>query len=405
MTEALLAFAFNAAWQAALIGALGLVLARRLQPARLRFQFLAVTLAVAAAAPLLTLLPSDARPVVAAVSAPSIPPLGARIAAGIYVAAVALAALRFALAAAKARRIAAASAGADGGLRVSALIAAPITIGRTIFVPPSIAADAHLLAAALAHERAHIRRNDYALHVALELLALPVAFHPMVILLRRAVAEAREIACDDEAAAEVGAGEYAQALVRIASLAAPRAAAMSVSMAATPIERRVIALLRRGERRPHRATPLVLALPFLVAAACSRVDVAPAIEQMTLCGRWSLVPEASDVRAVMPRGYDAFTQTIEHGPTRVVVKQHRVIGGRAIDVAWSVITDGVPRPIGGNQRARGAATWKDGRLTLTMAGPGKQRENAVVFIRDGRLVVDGESNRGRYHTEFRRVDP
>lgn len=406
MTETLFAFVANTAWQAAVIGSLGLLLARALRPARLRFQFLAVTLAVAACAPLLTLLPRPARPAASVIAPARIQPIGAQIAVGAYLAAVALAAVRLVHAATKARRIARSSLEAVGGTRVSPLIDAPVTIGRTIIVPPSIMGDARLLAAALAHERAHVRRNDYALHVALECLALPVYFHPIVILLRRAIAEAREIACDEEAAAQCGAGEYAQALVRIASLAAARSAPMSIGMAATRMERRVIALLRRDRQGARRPMALILALPFVAAAACSRVDVAPAIEQATLCGRWAFVRESSDIHQVVPRGYDAFTQTIEQGPTRVAVKQRRVIGGRAFNVAWSVITDGVTRPLDGNPRVRSTATWKNGRLVLQMAGPGAHRENATAFIRDGRLVVEGVvPNRGRYHTEFRRIDP
>ena len=405
MTETLLAFIANAAWQAAVIGLIGLLLAPALRPAQRRFQFLAITLAVAACAPLLTLLPRQARPAATAIVAPRIQPIGAQIAAGAYVAAVALAAVRLARAATNARKIARSSFATADGTRVSPLIDAPITIGRTIIVPPSIIDDARLLAAALAHERAHVRRNDYALHVALECLALPLYFHPLVILLRRAIAEAREIACDEEAAAQCGAGEYAQALVRIASLAASRRPAMSVSMAATPIERRVIALLRRNRQRARRPMVLALALPFAAAAACSRVDVAPAVEQVTLSGRWTLVREASDVRVGAPRGYDAFTQTIQQGPTRVAVKQRRVVAGRAFDVAWTVITDGVMRPLDGRPSARGAATWKNGRLTLQMSGPGTHREVVTAFIRGGRLVCDGEVTRGRYHAEFRKINP
>lgn len=405
MTELLLSYLTNATWQAAVVGATGLLLARALRPARLRFAFLAVTLAAAASAPLLTLLPRDARPAAVAIAAPHVQPVGAQIAGGVYLAGLAIAAMRFAAAAARARRIVRSSAQIAGSTRVSTLIEAPVTIGRTVVLPPSIARDLALRTAALAHEQAHVRRHDYALHVTLECLALPLYFHPVIALLRRAVAEAREIACDEEAATRCGAGEYAQALVRIASLAASRRPAMSVGMAATAIERRLLALLR-GEASPSpRGTIFALALPLLAALACSRVDVAPAIEQATLCGRWALIREASDVRSVVPRGYDAFTQTIEHGPTRVAVKQHRVMGGRARDVAWSVITDGVTRPLAGEPAARGNATWKEGRLTVEMIGPGKHREHATATIRGGRLVVDGSSNGRHYHTEFRRIDP
>ena len=106
---------------------------------------------------------------------------------------------------------------------------------------------------------------------------------------------------------------------------------------------------------------------------------------------------------MQPRLLDAMTQTIEQGPTKVVVHQQRTTRGRTHRLTWQVITDGVERPIG---RARGKATWRDGKLLLQFVGPGKQHEIATAFIRDdGRLVCDGVTDRLRYHSEFRRVDP
>jgi hypothetical protein len=405
MLEMLLAFLGNSVWQTSVIGGIGWLLARALRPARLRFQFLAVTLAVAAGTPLLSLLPQPARPAVTAIAAPQVELRGAQIAGAIYLAGLILGALRFVHRAARAKKIAASSRRFADGLRVSPLIDSPITIGRTIFLPPSLLDDVPLFSAALAHERAHVRRNDYALHVALECLALPLYFHPLIVLLRRALAEAREIACDEEAAAQCGADAYAGALVRIATLAASQRDAMSVSMAGTSIERRIAALLRGDSHRVSRPMTIALVLPFVAAIACSRFDVAPAIEQVTLCGRWSLVRESSDLHEVLAPDYDEFTQTIEHGPTRVAVRQRRVADGRALDVAWTVVTDGVRRPISPNANASGTATWRNGRLTLDLAGPGTQREKATAYIRNGRLVCDGVTNQGRYHAEFQRVDP
>src|SRR5205823_1632790 len=96
---------------------------------------------------------------------------------------------------------------------------------------------------AAAHEHAHVRRNDSLLHVAIEILALPLYFHPMVYRLRRSIGEAREMACDEQAAARRGRRKYAEALVRLASLTAGRGSAFAIGMAATSVERRVRALL------------------------------------------------------------------------------------------------------------------------------------------------------------------
>lgn len=398
-TELLLSFVVNAAWQASVIAVAGLAVSRLVR-GRPRVHALALTLVACVAAPALTLLPRQALPraTAIAIAAPQVAPRGAGVMGGLYLAGLLYVSARLALAAIRARRIAASSTEIHDRLRLSSAIGSPITIGRTVFLPPAVAGDSSLLAAALAHERAHVRHHDYFVHVALECLALPLYFHPLVALVRRALAEARELACDDEAASAFGAKEYAAALVRIASLAAPPRAAMAMSMTRTAIERRLAALLHRPAQPRRRAAILLIALPVVVAAACTRVNVSPAIAHATLCGRWSLVK-------MSPGRYDAFVQTIEQGPTRIAVRQHRVKDGRTLDLQWSVVADGVTRPVGGIRATVGSATWKDGSLHVRMTGPGAHRESAQAFIRDGRLICDGESERGRYHAEFERIDP
>jgi hypothetical protein len=279
---------------------------------------------------------------------------------------------------------------------LSHLIEMPVTIGRTVFLPPSLVGDVRLLAAALAHEDAHVRRNDSLLHLALELIALPLYFHPITHLLRRAVAEARELACDAEAAARCGNREYAAALVEIASRSRSIA---GVSMAASAIERRVIALLE--PRRPTDVRWQYALVLFIVAGACTRFDAAPDIERGTFSGHWSLV----SVRPTQPRGFDTFTQTISQGPRHLSFHQRRTWKGRTRTVTWTVITDGKVHPIEGIRGVRGSAAWQeDGTLRLRLVEPG-MRENVTAVVRNDRLICDGETERGRYHAEFRRIEP
>jgi hypothetical protein len=409
MRDALFAFVVNAAWQSASIAGFGLLLARLTGGARQRFELLALTLVAAVGAPALTLLPRASRGAAEPIPAIDLAPLqtrGGGVIAILYFAGLAFVVLRFVAAAMYARRLASKSIPFRGRMRLSHAIDGPVTIGRTVLLPSSIAADRALLAAALAHEHAHVRRNDYLLHVALELLALPLYFHPMLLVLRRAIAEAREMACDEEAAGRRGRKEYAAALVKLAEVAADRRR-MILGMAGTSIERRVRALLRASSGYTTRRTAQIalLVLPLVAAAACTRFNAAPAVEQATLCGHWSLIAEASDFRSVRRSGYDSFTQTIEQGPSRVTVRQQRIARGRTNLVAWTVITDGVARPISGIRGIRGTATWNEGKLRLQFVGPGAHRETVTAFIRDSRLVCEGKSDRGSYHTEFRRVDP
>ena len=405
MSELLFAFVVSAVWQSTSIAALGLLLARFAGPARQRFELLALTLVAAVASPLVTLVPKKSAPVVPALDLPQIETRGIDAIALVYLAGLAFVALRFIFAALRARRVVASSIPFRGRMRLSDRIDGPVTIGRTVFLPAHVARDRNLLAVVIAHEHAHVRRNDYVMHLALEILALPLYFHPMTMLLRRAIAEAREMACDDAAAERGGRRAYAEALVRLASVAARGRARFAMGMATTPVERRVAALLVPQPACVSRsaAAMLLLVVPLAAATACSRVNVAPAVEQATLCGKWALIREASNLRSTSPP-YDAFIQTIDHGPTRVSVRQQRTVRGRTRVVRWSVITDGAWRPVQG-ENVRGAATWRDGKLQVQMAGPGAHREKATAFLRNGRLVVDGETERGRYHTEFRRLDP
>ena len=99
--------------------------------------------------------------------------------------------------------------------------------------------------------------------------------------------------------------------------------------------------------------------------------------------------------------YDTYTQSIVHDAHGVRIRQHRVARGRAEDHSWRVITDGKWRAIEGTP-ANGRATWHNGRLTLCLKGPGAHRETATAWISGGRLVCDGDTERGHFHAVFQR---
>lgn len=88
--------------------------------------------------------------------------------------------------------------------------------------------------AALAHECAHMYRNDYRHNVLLQLAATAIFFHPFTLLLRRQLASSREMACDAAAAEQLGSTSiYRGALVHLAmwmaqGKPAPRTAAIGI---------------------------------------------------------------------------------------------------------------------------------------------------------------------------------
>jgi TonB family protein len=76
--------------------------------------------------------------------------------------------------------------------------------------------------AALAHECVHIARRDFVKNLFYEFAAVAVAYHPACWLMRRRIAETREMICDELAAAAGGRAEYAASLLRLArAMAAP----------------------------------------------------------------------------------------------------------------------------------------------------------------------------------------
>jgi TonB family protein len=77
------------------------------------------------------------------------------------------------------------------------------------------AADLHTV---IAHEFAHIHRKDFLKNLLYQLLSLPVTYHPLHWLTRARITESREMVCDQMATATTGRNEYAQSLLRLASL-------------------------------------------------------------------------------------------------------------------------------------------------------------------------------------------
>lgn len=181
----------------------------------------------------------------------------------------------------------------DAHLATSDRITGPSTIGirgRTILLPPAMLSSLthEDLAAALAHEFAHMRRRDFAKNLLYELAALPIAWHPLLWLTRHRIAESREMLCDEIAAqATRGSTRYAHSLLRLAASCtrtAPPATIHAIGILdANVLERRVMKLTRT---RPTAATSRRIATAgvfLLGAATCAtamtlRIEVpAPAI--------------------------------------------------------------------------------------------------------------------------------
>ena len=164
-------------------------------------------------------------------------------------------------------------------IEASSQIFGPVTLGisrRLVLLPASMldgipAGDLH---AVIAHEFAHIRRNDFLKNLLYGLLALPVSYHPLLRLTRDRLMESREMVCDEMAAAISGRDVYAHSLLRLASLlidGVPIRIPHAIGIFdANTLERRLMRLTeRRNEIRGVRRVTLAAACILLGIATCS----------------------------------------------------------------------------------------------------------------------------------------
>lgn len=141
-----------------------------------------------------------------------------------------------------------------GGVLYHPRLAGPVTWGllRPVVLLPAAARDwaGPIRDAALAHERAHIARRDWPVHIAAWCVCVLFWFHPAVWLARRRLAQEAEHAADDAVLAQgVRPSDYASLLVGLAQGGQPRVA---LGVARSPVGQRVQAVLgtrSRGSRR------------------------------------------------------------------------------------------------------------------------------------------------------------
>ena len=108
-------------------------------------------------------------------------------------------------------------------IRMSGEAVLPFAVGfrnPTIVLPHFLASESdEVLGVVLAHELAHIERNDWLVNLFLLVISLPFNFHPCIALMLRRVQASREAACDELASGCVASPSiYARALLDLASM-------------------------------------------------------------------------------------------------------------------------------------------------------------------------------------------
>jgi beta-lactamase regulating signal transducer with metallopeptidase domain len=205
-------------------------------------------------------------------------------------------------------------------LRMSAACAVPMTWGisrKTVLLPEQATGwDEKRLRLVLRHELAHIARGDVLTTLLTTVSALLLWFHPLVWVMLRASARAREQACDDVALERSGvsaddfAEELLAAVAGLGSTARPwMPLALAVSASAKAMRGRLASLVQAGRGRGGytRAQKLVVLLPVVVGAfglaglsACRKAEpVADAAvpRQILVMSRFVSIPKDSPVLA------------------------------------------------------------------------------------------------------------
>jgi hypothetical protein len=188
------------------------------------------------------------------------------------------------------------------GIFESSAVAVPGAIGcfrRRILLPRAWRNwSAAELQAVLAHERAHIRRQDWLIRVASRVNVCIFWFHPLAWWMERELARLAEEACDDAALSQTGnREEYAATLVDIARAAAAGGAVLNwqVSMARdSNVTQRVNRILAARLPLPkpfgRLACVTLFACSMPVIYLCAAVQLAPATPH-SIAPRHAAVPE------------------------------------------------------------------------------------------------------------------
>jgi bla regulator protein blaR1 len=179
----------------------------------------------------------------------------------------------------------------DVYLATSSQIFGPVTLGffrRLLLLPANMLTDlpANDLHTVIAHEFAHLRRNDFMKNLVYEWLSLPISYHPLLWRTRERITETREMVCDEMVAAISGRDEYAHSLLRLASLlleGMPIRTPHAIGIFdANTLERRLMRLTeKKKETRAVVRFGIVVACVVLSAGICaSAVALAANIDGM-----------------------------------------------------------------------------------------------------------------------------
>jgi bla regulator protein blaR1 len=226
-------------------------------------------------------------------------------------------------------------------LGASPQIYGPITIGikrKLVLLPTDMLATVsdNELRTAIAHEFAHMHRQDFLKNLVYELLSLPVRFHPVLSLTRDRLTETREMVCDQLAAGLAEQHQYARSLLRLASLLVdgmPSRTPHAIGIFdATSFERRVMRLTEKPVQSSMLRRFTTVAACALLGAGISATTLALSVHVDALAAADQQRPSKTPgVIAVRP---DIMQNQIVHKVTPVYpeeAKKARIQGNVQLD--------------------------------------------------------------------------
>ncbi len=155
----------------------------------------------------------------------------------------------------------------------SSAVEGPVTLGvrrPTLILPDRFFTDVSEadFTSAICHELAHIRRRDFLLNLACEILLVPISFHPAGVLIKHQIDRTRELACDELAASKLSTRTgYARSLISIAQSMSVKPSVTATNYAlglfdSHTLEERIMNLLGKGPRMGKGWARLLAVLTF-----------------------------------------------------------------------------------------------------------------------------------------------
>jgi hypothetical protein len=275
-------------------------------------------------------------------------------------------------------------------LRISQQTVPPMTWGtlRPVVLLPATATDwtDSRRRLVLAHELAHIQRNDGIIQILLQAVCSLYWFNPLVWHAARRLRIERECACDDQVL-KLGADadDYADHLLQVARTLNPGAglSLATVAMAhRSQLETRLLAILDARTRR-HTVSRLASALVFSSVAAITLVTAAIQVTARPASHLLDLDAWAPGIPADFWVQADTQAPVTVHGSILELGKENPISGALLTLTAMEDLEDGISYE---------AETHFDGTFVIKDVPPGQYH---VSLSREGYVVTHSSTEPAR----------